>query len=108
MLRAAAVTLLQVGTGVTSAVLSFTNAIGARIGWNTNNITIDSNKITFTAPYTTGSTTVVGSLVAAGTAGAGARAFVTDATATTFGSIVAGSGANKVPVYCDGTNWLIG
>ena len=33
---------------------------------------------------------------------------VTDATATTFASIVAGSGANIVPVYSDGTNWLIG
>jgi len=36
------------------------------------------------------------------------RAFVTDATATTFNSIVAGSGANKVPVWSDGTNWRIG
>jgi hypothetical protein len=52
--------------------------------------------------------TTVGSLPAAGTAGSGARAFVTDATATTFLSTVAGSGANKVPVVSDGTNWLIG
>ena len=36
------------------------------------------------------------------------KAFVSDATATTFASIVAGGGANKVPVYCDGTNWRIG
>lgn len=36
------------------------------------------------------------------------RAFVSDANATTFASIVAGGGANKVPVYCDGTNWRIG
>jgi hypothetical protein len=42
------------------------------------------------------------------TAGAGARAFVTDANATTFASIVAGGGANGVPVYSDGTNWRIG
>lgn len=39
---------------------------------------------------------------------AGFRAFVTDANATTFASIVAGGGANGVPVYCDGTNWRIG
>ena len=39
---------------------------------------------------------------------AGRRAFVTDANATTFASIVAGSGANGVPVYDDGTNWRIG
>lgn len=53
-------------------------------------------------------TTTVGSLVAAGTAGAGARSIVTDANATTFASVVAGGGANVVPVYSDGTNWLIG
>lgn len=38
----------------------------------------------------------------------GARGFVTDATATTFASIVAGGGANIVPVYFDGTDWRIG
>lgn len=38
----------------------------------------------------------------------GARSFVTDASATTFLSTVAGSGANNVPVVCDGTNWKIG
>jgi hypothetical protein len=53
-------------------------------------------------------TTVVGSLPSASTVGAGARSFVTDATATTFASIVAGGGANGVPVYSDGTNWRIG
>jgi len=51
---------------------------------------------------------IVGNLPAAATAGVGARAFVTDATATTFLSVVAGGAANKVPVVSDGTNWLIG
>ena len=37
-----------------------------------------------------------------------ARAFATDANATTFMSTVAGGGVNKVPVFSDGTNWLIG
>lgn len=50
----------------------------------------------------------VATLPAAATAGAGARSFVTDATATTFLSTVAGGGVNKVPVVSDGTNWLIG
>lgn len=36
------------------------------------------------------------------------RAFVTDANATTFNSIVVGGGANVVPVFYDGTNWRIG
>jgi hypothetical protein len=55
----------------------------------------------------TAQTTVAG-LPAAATAGAGARAFVTDANATTFLSVVAGGGANKVPVVSNGANWLIG
>lgn len=39
---------------------------------------------------------------------AGMRSFVSDATASTFASVVVGGGAIKVPVYSDGTNWLIG
>jgi hypothetical protein len=50
----------------------------------------------------------VAQLPAAATALKGARATVTDANATTFLSVVAGSGANIVPVFCNGTNWLIG
>jgi len=45
------------------------------------------------------------------TAGAGTRAFVSDssvAAATNFGAVVAGGGANKVPVYSDSANWRIG
>lgn len=53
-------------------------------------------------------TYTVSTLPSAATAGAGARAFVTDATATTFLSTVAGSGSNKVPVVSDGANWKIG
>ena len=50
----------------------------------------------------------VAALPSAETSGTGARAFVSDATVTTFASTVAGGGANKVPVYSDGTNWKIG
>jgi len=50
----------------------------------------------------------VATLPSAVTSGVGARSFVSDANATTFASIVAGGGANKVPVYSDGTNWRIG
>jgi len=39
---------------------------------------------------------------------AGGRGFVTDATASTFYSIVAGGGTTFVPVFYDGTNWRIG
>jgi hypothetical protein len=50
-------------------------------------------------------------LPSAATAGVGARAFVSDSTAAAVGSFGApyvGSGTHKVPVYSDGTSWLIG
>lgn len=50
----------------------------------------------------------VGSLPTAASAGSGSRRLVSDANATTFNSVVAGGGANIVPVYSDGTNWRIG
>ena len=37
----------------------------------------------------------------------GMRCYVTDATSTTFASTVVGGGANKVPVFYNGTNWII-
>lgn len=49
----------------------------------------------------------VATLPAAATIGAGSDAYVSDATATTARSTVAGGGANFVKVMCDGTNWLI-
>ena len=52
--------------------------------------------------------TVAAKLPVASMAMQGARGFVTDATATTFLSIVAGGGSNAVPVVCNGTNWLVG
>lgn len=51
---------------------------------------------------------LVSALPNAGDSGAGARAFVTDATASTFASIVAGGGANSVPVFSDGSVWRVG
>lgn len=50
----------------------------------------------------------VATLPSAATLGAGAKAFVSDANATTFASVVAGGGANNIPVYSNGTNWRIG
>ena len=44
----------------------------------------------------------------ASTAGAGARAFVTDATVSTFGTAYTSGGSNSVPVYSNGTSWYIG
>jgi hypothetical protein len=56
----------------------------------------------------TGTAQLVANLPTAASAGAGARGFVTNATATTFYSIVAGGGSYGVPVFSDGTNWRIG
>jgi hypothetical protein len=47
-------------------------------------------------------------LPTAASAGAGARAFITDGSTATFAATVTGGGANKVPVYSDGTNWKVG
>ena len=50
----------------------------------------------------------VASLPAAATAGVGARSFVNDALAPTFGSAVTGGGAVTVPVYSTGSAWNVG
>jgi hypothetical protein len=50
----------------------------------------------------------VATLPSAVTSGTGARSFVTDALAPTFGATVVTGGAIAVPVYSDGTNWKVG
>ena len=53
----------------------------------------------------------VSALPAAATVGAGTRGFVSDSTVAAsgnFGATVTGGGSNNVPVFSDGTNWLIG
>jgi len=50
----------------------------------------------------------VASLPSASESGAGARSFVTDALAPTFGATVVTGGAVAVPVYSDGTDWKVG
>lgn len=50
----------------------------------------------------------VASLPSAATLGSGARAFVNNALTPAFGSAVVGGGAVAVPVYSDGTNWIVG
>lgn len=52
--------------------------------------------------------TTVSALPNATTVGAGVRAFVTDATTSTFGGLVTGGGSTPVPVYSTGTAWRIG
>jgi hypothetical protein len=50
----------------------------------------------------------VAQLPSAAQEGVGARRFVSDATSTTFWSVVAGGGTDKVCVRSDGTDWRVG
>lgn len=73
-------------------------------------VDVQSQTITLST-YSKVTTKTVANLPSVAVAGAGARAAVTDATQTLtagIGAIVAGGGANIVPVFCDGTNWRIG
>ena len=90
------------GAGTLSSISSFNDAINAYQPFGLNASIIVTNCPVRTASYT------VAGIQTATSAGAGARAFITDANSTTFASIVAGGGSNKVPVYSNGVNWLIG
>jgi len=68
----------------------------------------DVNTVTYTTVPALKATSTVATLPTASSANLASRTFVTDATTTTFGTVVVGSGSNFVPVYCDGTNWRIG
>jgi len=63
--------------------------------------------ITTTGVVKTTATTYSG-LPTASSAGAGARAFITNANTTAFLAIVGGGGSNAVPVVSNGTNWIVG
>lgn len=72
---------------------------------NTNQFTFDPNSGTLAFPGT--------GLSGLGLASAlpGARAMINDSTvpaSTNFGAIAVGGGTDIVPVFSDGTNWLIG
>jgi hypothetical protein len=62
--------------------------------------------ISTVVPATT--TYTVSTLPSAASVGVGARSFVTDALAPTFGATVVAGGAIAVPVYSNGTVWKVG
>jgi hypothetical protein len=98
-------TLVGNGSQASSATVSNEVTLGNS---SVTSFRIPGLTLTFSVKYFNHGTLTVATLPAAATAGVGARAFVTDANATTFHSIVAAGGANGVPVYSDGTNWRIG
>lgn len=65
-----------------------------------------SRRINASGPVGTGTFTVAS--LPATDRKRGDRAFVTDATVTTFATNVVGGGANWVPVVFNGNNWIIG
>lgn len=101
-------TNLGLGTMATQAAGSV-----AITGGSVNSVTMTSPTLTTPVINTHVKITalLVAGLTAPATAGAGSRATVSDATQTLtagIGAIVAGGGANIVPVFSDGTNWRIG
>jgi len=101
----------QNGTGHTfTPLFTYTNstAIGALSAiTKSNQVVLGDTSVT--EVLTSGVVITGGYTVAALPTGViGARAYVTDANATTFNSTVAGGGANVVPVFYNGTNWVIG
>jgi len=111
--NAAQPNITSVGTLTTLDVSGNANA-GNLNGGNLVSANFFSGDGGFLSNVTVSSTTVrtipvaVTGLPDAAVAGAGTRAFVTDANDNTFGAAVASGGANSVPVYSDGTSWFIG
>jgi len=62
----------------------------------------------FVGQFALGAVYIVADLPPAAAISVGARAFVTDSSVTTFNTVVAGGGANGVPVFFDGTDWRVG
>lgn len=82
--------------------------------WNATGISVTGSIVAsgpVTASYFCMTPVTFAQLPAAGTAGKGARAMITDCTVGpvgNFGIGASGGGTNTVPVYSDGVNWIIG
>ena len=81
------------------------------VGLGSNTTVIGNSSTTLTQTYgvTKSTNYTVATLPSASTSGVGARAFVTDALAPSFGVAVTGGGAVPVPVYVGASNtWYVG
>ena len=106
------ITANSVNTFVMTSNIAVANTITANsINTNSMTVSVSTANVIFANVYATflaTSNSSYANLPNANTVGAGSRAYVYDATATTFASAVIGGGANRVPVYSNGRNWLIG
>jgi hypothetical protein len=68
-------------------------------------LTINATTINATGLVSVGTYTVA--TLPSAAANAGRFAQVTDSNSTTNGNTVAGGGSNRVPVFSNGTNWII-
>jgi hypothetical protein len=93
-----------------SSSASVLAAIDVAIARDSANVVAITNGSTGVG-YLRATPVAVSALPAAATVGAGTRGFVSDSTVAAsgnFGATVTGGGSNNVPVFSDGTNWLIG
>lgn len=105
--------LISAILGLSHASLQIAESGVVTFGAGTFTITQGGSTLVFSGSIQAGGflktiVTTVGALPAAAGLGAGWRAMVSDANATTFNSIVAAGGANTVPVFTDASNWRIG
>lgn len=114
--------ILNGAGGANFASINIANhSSNSQIMFNDANVLSGNANLTFNKTTGTLSTTILnssniiktgvfnsGTIPSAVSAGVGARAFVSDATSSTFASAYTGGGSIKVPVYSDGTGWFIG
>lgn len=106
--------VLATGTnGTTKDIIFGTNGftssnIFGRISHANNALELTRANSKLVAPVVKTTPVTVSALPSAATAGAGARAFVTDANSTTFNAAAVGGGSNNMPVFSNGTGWFIG
>jgi len=89
---------------------AFTSFRAASTAYVFGSVITDLADGTFRLAKSNGSQPTVALLPTCNSSNDGGRAFVTDATSSTFAASLAGSGSNHVPVYCDGgsSTWRVG
>ena len=100
--NSAATDIVKLGTYGTNALVINDTKVGIGTATPSEKLTVSGN-ITATGTIRAGGYTVA--TLPSGSVGM--RCYVSDANATTFYSTVSSGGANIVPVFYNGTNWVI-